>query len=842
MFASIENSKVMLTIKKYRKIIDIALYSLIFLSLFLACFFESFAYVSAALICLTSLLFFNIEKNLSLLLILNCYNLLFKSNIHSLASYVSLFVSFITCLPYLISVIKRQKKLNFKLLIPIALFFIYIVLPIHKISLPRLINLLKIYGLMYVVYESRKEINISFLIKFFSISLIIACFFEMFRNVSARLEAILPYVSTYKYLRSAALYGHPNSLAIYAAVAISGLLFLRYKNKISLPEFFILFVPLLIFGFTTLSRNFYLVAAVALVIFAIMHTVKAKKNFWKLGISLFMAVVLCCGICLTETKIMLVRLKLLPQSSISEFLENSDVGPTKDENAESGGNSEYKKFSDEWWAAVYAGEIWYDPGRTEIAKIYLKAWRSSTKTMFFGKGINAPSIGKMMAHNMLIQELYYHGLVGMLFYLIFVLSILNFKGFKYWKKYLSMLVLLVPYFSMAMFESLNNEIIAFIFFVVAAGLIQNEIVKENNQVKKRVLFYNATLGFGGTDNYMVNLIENVNSEAFEFDVVYGWKDNYSQALEERLKNKNVKIHHLKGNKIFKYFNFTKLVNGGIYDVMHINATRRTTGIYAYIAKDFGEVKNVIFHSHMGGNDNKNNALDKLGIVLAKNFSDRLVSCSNTASEYMYGTRYCKKHNVLVLNNSINLDNFKYNKKVREEYRKQLNLNGKFVLLNIGRFAQQKNQLRLIEVFKAVAKKDKTATLVLIGNGPLEEQIVAKIKELKLENKVKILGSRNDVNKIMQAADVFVMTSIHEGLPIVAVETQTSGLPLVLSSSITKETDLTDNCAFVGLEEDNEKWADEILKFKTFKRSDTTKKIIQHNFDNKSACEIIESIY
>ena len=107
-------------------------------------------------------------------------------------------------------------------------------------------------------------------------------------------------------------------------------------------------------------------------------------------------------------------------------------------------------------------------------------------------------------------------------------------------------------------------------------------------------------------------------------------------------------------------------------------------------------------------------------------------------------------------------------------------------------------------------------MVIVGNGPLFAEVEAKIKELKVESSVMLLGERDDVSKLMQAADVFVMTSIHEGLPIVAVETQTSGLPLVLSDAITTDTNITGNCKFVSLDADNKVWAEEVLNCKKFK--------------------------
>lgn len=92
---------------------------------------------------------------------------------------------------------------------------------------------------------------------------------------------------------------------------------------------------------------------------------------------------------------------------------------------------------------------------------------------------------------------------------------------------------------------------------------------------------------------------------------------------------------------------------------------------------------------------------------------------------------------------------------------------------------------------------------LIGDGNIDikKSIVDKIKQLKLEDSVLLLGSRDDVNRLDQALDALVFPSTYEGLSVVLIEAQTSALPVFASSNITKEHKITDLVYFLDLKMD-----------------------------------------
>ena len=362
--------------------------------------------------------------------------------------------------------------------------------------------------------------------------------------------------------------------------------------------------------------------------------------------------------------------------------------------------------------------------------------------------------------------------------------------------------------------------------------------------KTNVIYYNSTLLKGGTDTYMLEIIKNIDKTKFQIDVLIKDGDNVDEFMLNELKSLGSNIFLAKGSffkRILFLRKFFKL-NKNKYDVCHINATSQGTGIISYFANKCGKINKIIFHSHMGGNDNKKSIIDKIGKSLMTKYSTHFATCSNIASEFMYGSDFSKKYNVIKLNNSVNTKKFKFNEDIRKKIREELNIkNDEFIILHIGRFAHQKNHKRLLEIF-AELQKTKKSKLLLIGNGELFDEIFAYAKTLDIENNCMFLGLKNNVYDYMQAADCFLMPSFHEGLPIVAVEAQASGLPCILSNNISKETKLTNYVDFVPLEANNKTWTKIILSSKNNDRQLGEKLLKEKNFDHSTAVKFIENLY
>lgn len=221
----------------------------------------------------------------------------------------------------------------------------------------------------------------------------------------------------------------------------------------------------------------------------------------------------------------------------------------------------------------------------------------------------------------------------------------------------------------------------------------------------------------------------------------------------------------------------------------------------------------IAHSH-------NTQIDKdYKYVLKQMFRHRIgkvsthqLACGKEAGEFLF-----KQDHVLVIPNAVQADEFLFHEVTRTLKRKELGVEGKFVVGHIGRFTAQKNHGFLIEIFNELQKIKPESILLLIGTGEDEEKIKTKVFELGLSQKVHFLGVRADVAQLYQAFDLFLLPSLYEGLPVVGVEAQFADLPCVFSHTVTNEVAFSDKCYFVDLNCSAEEWAKAIVQLPNQKR-------------------------
>ena len=168
---------------------------------------------------------------------------------------------------------------------------------------------------------------------------------------------------------------------------------------------------------------------------------------------------------------------------------------------------------------------------------------------------------------------------------------------------------------------------------------------------------------------------------------------------------------------------------------------------------------------------------------------------------------------------------------------------KFVIGNVARFKTEKNHTFLIDVFNEIYKQNCDSVLLLVGTGELEEEMKKKCKELGIEKAVIFMGQRNDIPDMLLAMDVFFLPSLCEGLPVVAVEAQASGLPVVTSTGVTKEVDITGNVRFLDLAWGEAEWADAISKIgREFKRQDMYQYIHDSGYDITETAKALQEFY
>ena len=231
----------------------------------------------------------------------------------------------------------------------------------------------------------------------------------------------------------------------------------------------------------------------------------------------------------------------------------------------------------------------------------------------------------------------------------------------------------------------------------------------------------------------------------------------------------------------------------------------------------------------------------------KRYATDFWSCSRFASEFFYTKKIIKDSKYKIIKNAINLNSYIFNEKTRDEYRKRLNISKDIIVYgNVGRMHFQKNQKFLLKIFIEIQKEQKNSLLLLIGDGEDRKELEEIVKDYKLSNNVRFLGVRNDVNKLLQAMDVFIFPSLFEGLPVSLVEAQASSLLVVASSdNITKEVQIDkERFIFVSLKENEKNWARKILEVekKNIKRVNNFELMSDNGFDILKQSKELEQFF
>ena len=267
-------------------------------------------------------------------------------------------------------------------------------------------------------------------------------------------------------------------------------------------------------------------------------------------------------------------------------------------------------------------------------------------------------------------------------------------------------------------------------------------------------------------------------------------------------------------RLIAYIN--RVMKEGNFDVVHCHIDGKALLLFGLLAKKNG-IRSIIVHAHKTEYEKSfDNSIighwfnKKMNYLLTTNY----MSCSNMAASFLFGTKYLKKRPTIHIPNGIDADKFsalindkQHLSKLRDEFSF---LDQDIVLLNVGRFSIQKNHIFMIDLIKRLLEISPHFKLLLVGTGELQNQIESYICSCGVENNVLLAGRRQDIPQIMNIANLFILPSLWEGLPTVAIEAQAVGIPIILADTITQQCDMGLGLAtFIPLRIDV--WVDTILK-------------------------------
>lgn len=171
-----------------------------------------------------------------------------------------------------------------------------------------------------------------------------------------------------------------------------------------------------------------------------------------------------------------------------------------------------------------------------------------------------------------------------------------------------------------------------------------------------------------------------------------------------------------------------------------------------------------------------------------------LACGKAAGQWLFGDSPFD-----ILPNGFQTKNFIFSPESRDKIRCETHTTENLVLGHIGRFNHQKNQSFLLEVFRSIGAKRKDAVLLLVGIGPDLDHIKSLVEIHPYKERIILYGETTSPAAIYAAMDVFLFPSKAEGLGIVALEAQISGLPCLASEAVPKDVVLGNQIDFLPID-------------------------------------------
>lgn len=358
---------------------------------------------------------------------------------------------------------------------------------------------------------------------------------------------------------------------------------------------------------------------------------------------------------------------------------------------------------------------------------------------------------------------------------------------------------------------------------------------------KRLLCILSGMNAGGAETFLMKVYRAIDRTKYQFDFCINAKEEcfYEKEITSlggkfyRIPQKSASLRKFKKElyKVVKEngYEYVLRITSSAMGFMDLKIAKKA-GAKVCVARssnsgDGGTLKSLVMHS--------------LGKILYIKYVDVKIAPSDLAAEYTFGEKAYKKGEVAVLHNAVDVNVYKFDSLSRKKIREEFEISDNVKLIgHIGRFSRQKNHLFLLKIYAEILKKEPNSILMLVGKGELENEIKAEIEKLGIENNVIFTGVRSDVPDLLSAMDVFVFPSFYEGMPNTVIEAQATGLPCVISDSITREANVTGIVDYLSLKDEPSVWAEKAIEKATEEtgRSLFGEKLVSCRYDVQSTVD------
>ena len=371
-------------------------------------------------------------------------------------------------------------------------------------------------------------------------------------------------------------------------------------------------------------------------------------------------------------------------------------------------------------------------------------------------------------------------------------------------------------------------------------------------MKKKILMVNSCLGlYGGVESFLLNIFRYLDKDEFSVTLLTCGISTYDMFRDEIIASggkidiipiypntlkKQMRLYQ----ELRRYYEFEKP------DIVHINSGGLSFHLIAGKAARTAGISHIILHSHnfVPGENSAKRTIKRILKKSIPKLGNTYLACSTGAAKWIFPEKLVDRGLVEIIPNGIDTRKFAHDKNKRNSFRTELGLDKELVIGNIGRFQPQKNHRFVIRILKEVVKILPDAKLLLAGKGELQSEIEQYVDSLKLRENIIFLGERKDMECLLSAIDIFILPSLHEGLPIAAIEAQAAGAVVILANTISTETNVTGKALYLPIQDnqDEKLWAKKICESYEYDRCVYAKEVANAGYDIENYCNRMEHIY
>ncbi len=362
--------------------------------------------------------------------------------------------------------------------------------------------------------------------------------------------------------------------------------------------------------------------------------------------------------------------------------------------------------------------------------------------------------------------------------------------------------------------------------------------------KIKILMVLGNTRRGGTQAFIMNVLRNINRERFQID--FAINNEFEGGWGPDMRALGSEIFIMPVFKVYNWLSFQRWWNEFLsthqYDIVHGHSTN-SAGVYLKVAKKYG--CKTIAHIHSTGF--RGNIVERITkryfSKLTKKQADYWFACSGNAAHLLYGDDYKSYPHYYEMPNAIDVKRFEFDENVRKQLRAELGVHDdEFLCGHAGTFSVPKNHTFLLDVFSEICKFNNSARLLLIGEGWLKNAMEQKAKDLGVYERIIFRQNLPNVNEYLMAMDLFIFPSLFEGFGMVSLEAQATGLNVIQSDAVPKDTHLTECVKSLPLTEAPSVWAENALAMPQKDRKAINKKIFNTKYNLDNTITLITKVY